>query len=183
MARLPIDFARQTRFAAVRRTSWLTWACLLTGLMLVAVVAIQVRKGFVTTAVLTDEIRHLGAQTARQIAAHAAPVALPVPGEQAKAVNAAVNRLNLPWRDVFDNVEMATPDTVALLSLEPDANAHAIRILAETKNTDAMIDYAEQLKKQPFFRRVLLVKHDINTQDPNKPVRFQIDAEWGVALR
>ena len=50
--------------------------------------------------------------------------------------------------------------------------------MAEAKTSDDMIAYIEQLKKQEFFTAVLLTKHEINEQDPNKPWRFQFEAQW-----
>ncbi|MGZ5819748.1 MAG: PilN domain-containing protein, partial [Burkholderiaceae bacterium] len=97
---------------------------------------------------------------------------------QANAVNNAIQQLNLPWRDLFSAIESATPSTIALLAIEPDAKKHVLKATAEAKTSDDMIGYIEQLKKQGLFSNVLLAKHEINEQDPNKPIRFQLEAEW-----
>lgn len=98
--------------------------------------------------------------------------------EEAAAVNAAVERLNLPWRDVFDAIEQATPDSVALLSLEPDARRDVVRIVAEAGSTDDMLRYVERLRQQPFLSAAFLTKHEIDAADANLPLRFQIEAHW-----
>jgi hypothetical protein len=36
----------------------------------------------------------------------------------------------------------------------------------------------EELKKQELFSDVALTRHEINEQDPARPIRFQIEAEW-----
>jgi hypothetical protein len=41
-----------------------------------------------------------------------------------------------------------------------------------------MIGYVEGLRRQDWFDAVALVRHEINEQDPNRPIRFQIDAAW-----
>jgi Tfp pilus assembly protein PilN len=97
---------------------------------------------------------------------------------QAAAVNGAIGKLNLPWRDVLDAVESATPKNIALLALDPDAKRNIVKGMAEAKNSDDMIDYVEQLRKQEFFTSVLLTMHEINEQDQNKPLRFQFEAQW-----
>ena len=102
----------------------------------------------------------------------------PIAEAQATAVNAAVAQLNIPWRDLLDAVESATPKDVALLSLEPDAHKDILRGVAEAKTSDDMLSYIEQLKKPGFFDIVVLTKHEINEQDPNKPLRFQFEAHW-----
>jgi hypothetical protein len=111
----------------------------------------------------------------------ATPVALrqpPLPEAQANAVNAAILQLNLPWRALHDAVQAATPPAVALLALEPDARKHTLRITAETRSSDEMIDYVQALQGQERFSSVALARHEINDQDPNRPIRFQVDAQW-----
>jgi Tfp pilus assembly protein PilN len=104
-----------------------------------------------------------------------------IPEQQAKAVNAAIAKLNLPWRDLFDAIESATPPSIAVVSLEPDASKRAIRGTAEAATSDSMVAYIDGLKHQALFIDVVLTRHEINTQDPNKPLRFQFEAEWKVS--
>lgn len=99
---------------------------------------------------------------------------------QGKAVNSTVLQLNLPWADLQEAVGAATPPAVALLALEPDPNKQLLRISAEAKNADDMIAYIEQLKQQEFFSGAALVRHEVNEQDPNRPIRFLVEAQWGM---
>lgn len=117
----------------------------------------------------------------RQAAQRAKPVAVAavaIPEAQATFVNGAVMQLNLPWRDLQDAVAGATPPTVALLALEPDPRKRVLKLTAETKSSDDMIAYVEQLKEQELFSGVLLTRHEINEQDSNHPLRFQLEAHW-----
>jgi Tfp pilus assembly protein PilN len=97
---------------------------------------------------------------------------------RAAAVNAAVLQLNLPWRSLHDAIAAATPNRIALLALEPDPHQRSMKITAEARNSDEMIAYIEQLKQQPLFAAVALLRHEINELDPNRPIRFQLDAQW-----
>ena len=120
---------------------------------------------------------------ARQRLAKLSGIAVPLPRTliapaQAAAVNGAILQLNLPWRDLQDAVAAATPGTVALLTLEPDARKHVLKLTAEAKNSDDMIAYIEKLKQQDFFSAVLLTRHEINLQDANLPIRFQLEVQW-----
>lgn len=122
----------------------------------------------------------LAAATRARDAGLRAPAA-PAPriaASQADAVNAAVGQLNLPWRELHDAVAAATPAGIALLALEPDARKHALRITAEARNSTEMVAYVASLKQQEMFSGVALARHEINEQDPNRPIRFQLDAEW-----
>lgn len=126
------------------------------------------------------QLRHL---QQRQAALSKAPPAAPrsaIAPAQAAFVNAAIEKLNLPWRDLQDAVVAATPRSVALLALEPDPRKQLLKLTAETRNADDMIAYIEALKQQELFRAVLLTRHEVNEQDPNRPLRFQLEAEWSA---
>ncbi|WP_308622161.1 PilN domain-containing protein [Massilia sp. Se16.2.3] len=74
----------------------------------------------------------------------------------------------------------ATPANVALLALEPDAKKRVLRITAEARSSDDMLAYVAALGREEWFGAVTLARHEVQEQDPNRPVRFQVDAEWGT---
>lgn len=98
----------------------------------------------------------------------------------ASAVNAAVLQLNLPWSDLAAALAESTPASIALLALEPDAKRRTVRISAEAKSSDEMLAYLARLQANGWFRSVVLVRHEVMEQDPNRPLRFQISAGWGT---
>ena len=53
-----------------------------------------------------------------------------------------------------------------MLSIEPDARKRALNITGEAKNADDMVAYIALLKAQEMFVGVVLVRHEINEQDP-----------------
>jgi Tfp pilus assembly protein PilN len=55
-----------------------------------------------------------------------------------------------------------------------------VRITAETRGSDEMIGYVEKLQAQNWFTAVALTHHETNDVDPNKPLRFQVEAQWGA---
>ncbi|MYN05053.1 hypothetical protein GTP41_23430 [Pseudoduganella sp. DS3] len=123
----------------------------------------------------------LRAQQRKQAAAVRAPLRQPesaIPEAQAVAVNAAVLQLNLPWRQLQDAVAAANTPAVALLALDPDPRKQALKLTAEAKNADDMVAYIAQLKQQEFFRGAVLLRHETNEQDPNRPLRFQVEVQW-----
>lgn len=131
-----------------------------------------------------EELRVLqAALAARSAPPPAVAAAAPAPKvalapAQANAVNAAVLQLNLPWRDLAAALAEATPDSVALLALEPDAKRRTVRISAEAKNSDDMLAYVARLQAGAWFSSVALARHEVMRQDPNQPLRFQINASW-----
>ncbi|MCH8621744.1 PilN domain-containing protein [Undibacterium sp. TS12] len=106
-----------------------------------------------------------------------------LPQEQAVAVNQAIAKLNIPWTDLLDALEQASTDKVAILQITPNAQKMNVKLMAEAKNSDDMIAYVETLKQQKMFVSVILEKHEINEQDPNKPYRFQIEMLWRDGVR
>jgi len=101
-----------------------------------------------------------------------------IPEARALIINAVVGQLNIPWSDVFDAIENATPASIALVALEPDVKKQVVKGTAEARSSDDMIGYIELLKKQPLFVNVILLKHEVSLQDPYKPLRFEFEAQW-----
>lgn len=93
--------------------------------------------------------------------------------------NAVWLSLNQPWPGLFQTLEATKTDDVALLAVEPDAVKKTIRIVAEVKKRDAMLEYIQRLGQQPLLKNVELVEDHINQQDNEKPLRFSLVAEWG----
>ncbi|CAH0289002.1 hypothetical protein SRABI118_04013 [Massilia sp. Bi118] len=183
MKKVNIDFAPPSLARSVLRTPRHSWAML----WIVFFVAMALAGAHAGLRREQGEVELLRAQAQARVATQAqasrAPVAVrpPVPEAQANAVNAAVLQLNLPWRALHDAVQAGTPATIALLALEPDARRSTVRITAEAKSSDDMIAYVEQLQNGDWFSAVSLTRHEINEQDPNRPIRFQLDARWRPA--
>jgi Tfp pilus assembly protein PilN len=91
-----------------------------------------------------------------------------------------VQQLNLPWRDLAAALADATPASIALLALEPDAKRRTLRISAEAKNSDDMLAYITRLQAEEWFTSVVLMRHEVMQEDPNRPLRFQVSVQWGT---
>jgi Tfp pilus assembly protein PilN len=178
MKRVRIDFAPPGMRRTLFRTPSQAWALACAALCVCIPAAIQVNGYFEAQRAYEAQ---LAARAARASAPRAVQVALRPPAAteaQAAAVNAAILQLNLPWRALHDAVKAATPPTVALLALEPDARRRTLRITAEARGSDEMLAYVERMQRQDWFADVALTRHEINEQDPNRPIRFQLDAQW-----
>lgn len=181
MKRVHLDFAAPGLQRSLYRAPH-AWGLLLAGLGVCAVALSAVLD-------YREAAEEVDAQRAALQARAAAPVATtqaalrrgPLVSEaQAAATNAAIMQLNLPWRALHDAVRGATPPSVALLALEPDSRKRVLRISAEAKNSDDMLAYVEALGREESFSAVTLVRHEVVEQDPNRPLRFQVDAGWGA---
>jgi hypothetical protein len=180
MNKVRIDFAPQSLRRSVVRAPRAVWALL----PAVIVLGLNLLTGSLNYRDTAREVARLQDQSQRRAGAAAValaaatPVVAQVPEAQAAAVNAAVLQLNVPWRGLHDAVQAATPASVALLALEPDAKKSSVRLTAEARSSDDMFAYVARLQQVAWFDAVLLTRHEINEQDPNRPIRFQIDARW-----
>ncbi|GAB3468184.1 hypothetical protein GCM10027321_36350 [Massilia terrae] len=172
-----IDFAPPSLHRAMLKAPRLAWAMFFMSLAMVPSLAGSSMKYHALLREQVNEQARIQALAVRSVPT-ARPAAPPLSAAQASKINAAVLQLNLPWLALHDALQTATPASIALLSLEPDARKRNLRITAEAKNSDDMITYVEQLRLQDLFGAVSLVHHELNQQDPNRPIRFQIEAEW-----
>jgi Tfp pilus assembly protein PilN len=180
MKTLQIDFAPPSLARTLHRTGTAAWIIAAAALLLCFAAAVLGAR--LVAQQRADQARLNAAMTrakAPVTVAVSVPVT-PISEPQAAAVNSAVMQLNLPWRALHDAIGAATPPSIAMLALEPDARRRSVKITAEAKTSDAMIAYVEALKEQEFFTAVALSRHEINELDPNKPIRFQLDAEWSA---
>ena len=97
-----------------------------------------------------------------------------------KHANEVLQQLSLPWGKLFQAIESSSGKDVALLAMEPDAEKHVVKISGEAKNIAAVLEYIKRLSAQEVFSSVYLQSHQIQQQDPEKPVRFALLAAWRV---
>ncbi|MDT8363936.1 MAG: PilN domain-containing protein [Nitrosomonas sp.] len=102
--------------------------------------------------------------------------------QEVKQAGDIISWLNLPWEPVFDSLEMAASKDVALLSLQPNAASHAIRISGESKNLQGVIEYVEALEREPVFKNVHLVNYRVRQDHPRRPVSFLIALTWSDSI-
>ena len=106
-----------------------------------------------------------------------------IPAIQILAANVAIRQMNVPWHDLLDAIEQATPSEIAIVELNPDPSQGELVGEAEAKDLESMSNYIDRLQQAPLFDGVALVKHEVNAQDANHPIRFQFQARWAKTMR
>lgn len=101
--------------------------------------------------------------------------------EQVKAAEAVVGQLTLPWATLIEVLEGATAKDVAVLNLQPEAQQHLLRITAEARNHSAMLEYLRALGATRALHDVHLVNHQVQLDDPQRPLQFSAQATFRVA--
>ena len=98
--------------------------------------------------------------------------------EVMKFSNHTIHQLNLPWDILFIQLEKAKDEGVALLEVEPNANTSAIKVVGEAKDYEAMLKYVRSLSAQGVLQGVYLTDHKMDDQNPDKPIKFSLEASW-----
>jgi Tfp pilus assembly protein PilN len=105
-----------------------------------------------------------------------APKATP---QEVAAVRETVQRLSLPWDELFSALESATSDQVALAGIEPDAKAGTVTITGDGKDYLAALSYVLNLSRTEGLERVQLVRHE-QKNEGSGAVSFAVSAAWSA---
>jgi hypothetical protein len=116
-----------------------------------------------------------GEQQLAQRAPRAA--ALKVSAPEVTAVRETVQRLSLPWDELFAALESAASEKVALTLIEPDVSKGTVTISGDGKDYLAALSYVSNLSRTEGLERVQLVRHE---QKDNGPVSFAVSAAWST---
>ena len=113
------------------------------------------------------------ARVAKRTVGNAAPKATP---QEVAAVRETVQRLSLPWGELFTALETAASDNVALAAIEPDAKTGTVTITGDGKDYLAALSYVLNLSRTEGLERVQLVRHE----QKNEVVNFAVSAAWSA---
>lgn len=89
-------------------------------------------------------------------------------------------QLRRPWESLFAMLEAMPRDNIALLTLTPDARKGQVRISAEAKDLEAMLDFHRNLEASDELSDVSLLSHEIVANVPEHPVQFNLSATWEI---
>lgn len=172
MRALELDFRRESASAR-----WAGAALLAVGLAGTLGLAVQYRQIGTELTRAEAEVRESGTASKKK-AAPPSGGELQKVGIEVKHANEVLLRLKLPWNELFSSVESASTQDVALLSIESDTDRGRVKISAEAKDLQGMLDYLRLLGTRPTLAEVYLQSHQVQQQDPQRPVRFVLSADW-----
>jgi Fimbrial assembly protein (PilN) len=101
-----------------------------------------------------------------------------VTAQEVAAARETVQRLALPWDELFTALESGASDKVALTVIEPDAAKGTVTISADGKDYLAALSYVSNLGRSGGLERVQLVRHEQKAKDANGAVSFAVSAAW-----
>lgn len=165
-------------FAPPRRNTRAGWLWLLVGLVAIVAATIHWQSGESQRAKQTAVFNTLADKLSgrRPPSVHASETIDP---RTAKVVGNIARDLDVPWSAMLSALENARAKDVSLIGIEPSAARHLIRITAESKSLEPMLDYVNALHSDAFTQ-VTLSSHQDEPQTPGDPIRFVIQAQWKV---
>ena len=174
VARLDLDFS------PARRNRPAGWLLLAAGVAAALLAGVQFQSAQAARMALATE---LNSANGRLTGSKGEPVRAgpPVDPRASKAANQIAHELQMPWAEMLAALEAIPVPDVALLGVEPSALRHVVRITAEAKNSQAMLDYLQALQGGRQFADVWLTSHLVQAQTPGMPVRFIVQLKWSGA--
>ena len=170
-SRLELDFV-----VPPRRSLWLGLLLLAVALGIAADLVLRLQNA-------RDELNRIEA-TQNLLSADRPPAKrIPVERleEQVKAAETAVRQLTLPWATLIETLEDSAAKDVAVLQVQPEAQQRLLRITAEARTHGAMLQYLRNLATASAFSDVHLLNHQVQLDDPQKPLQFSVQATFKAA--
>jgi len=96
--------------------------------------------------------------------------------EEAKSAEAVVRQLTVPWASLLQAIEQAAMRDVAILQLQPDAESRSLKLIAEARQREAMFEYLRRLGAARGLTEVHIVSHQVQRDDPQRPIQFSLQA-------
>jgi Tfp pilus assembly protein PilN len=159
------------------------FSVLLIGLLMLAGVFLQFRQVTEEVNFWTHRVERLEKQQQQKAAprTRATPRIKEIGQEIRKEIiqaNAILDQINLPWEALFDAIEQAATEEIALLSLQPNVSSRTVRIGGEARSMSELLDFVEALERESVFENVHLLNYKIKQDNPHRPVVFLLTAAW-----
>ena len=90
-------------------------------------------------------------------------------------------QLATPWQKLFQSVERAYAEEVALLSVQPDAQRGSVSIVGEAKEYRDVLSFVRRLNQEAPLQDAHLVSTEIREADPQRPLVFTVAARWRIS--
>lgn len=164
-----------------RRSSRLGWSLLAAGSVLVLAAFVAWWLASEETAHWRQETLHWeemakGAGSGNRVADGQAALR-----PEVDAAAKAIDRLAIPWGELYGSLESSLDETIGLLAVLPNAEKGELRLNGEAKDFTALRGYLKRLSETGVLTEVRLLRQEIKQSDPQRPIVFSIVATWRSA--
>jgi Tfp pilus assembly protein PilN len=161
-----------------RRNPRVGWFLLVLGAVLCVGAVLSKQRLEQEVMVLENHLQ--GASKAADAPAAAAAKGRTVETEISEAEE-VTRQLATPWQKLFQSLERASSEEVALLSVQPDAQRGSVSIVGEAKEYGDVLSFVRRLNQQAPLGDAHLVGTEIKEADPQRPMVFTIAARWRIS--
>ncbi len=166
-------------FIANGGRKWWAFAMACTGVFCAAVCGVELSKAYSEERTLAAELAKANARLANNANARSGVSTLSEnEKERIRAANLVIADIDKPWAALLNALESSGTDHTSLLTVEPDGDRRELKLLGEARSTEAVFTFLQTLSAQPAIDSAYLLGHQINAQDPQRPVRFNVQASW-----
>lgn len=103
--------------------------------------------------------------------------------QEAKLANRVVEQLNIPWPELFRDIEVASDASVALMAIQPDSTARSLRLEGEARDYASLLGFIGRLEETAAFSTVHVASHQVQIDSPARPVAFSVLTAWSADPR
>lgn len=103
--------------------------------------------------------------------------------QEVRAANRVIGELNVPWPELFRDLEAASDSTVALLAIQPDSNGRSLRVEGEARDYPAVLGFVRRLEETPAFSEVHAASHQTRVEASYRPIGFALVTRWSADAR
>jgi len=89
-------------------------------------------------------------------------------------------QLAYSWQPAFDALAAARSSKIALVSLDAVQAKSHMKLVAEARQLADAVQFIEVLQQQPGIKRAVLTQHEVQADEAEKPVRFNLLLELGA---
>lgn len=98
--------------------------------------------------------------------------------QELKQASEILQQINLPWETLFDSLEYAVSEEIALLSVQPNVANRMIRISGEARDLVALTDFVEAMEREAIFENAHLLNYKVKQENPYRPITFSLTTAW-----
>lgn len=98
-----------------------------------------------------------------------------VPMAVVESANDAINKLNYPIIELLSQLEHHAKPEVQVASVELGPIRTSLRVVVQAESVTQVLDYIDEIKKEPGFRTVALTHQEVGTGSDQGKSRFTLE--------
>lgn len=93
-------------------------------------------------------------------------------------IQGIAKQLTVPWLNMLSSVAEHRQGDIALTKIEPQAQTQTVHIHGYATQQRALFAFMERLEQDEHWQSVLPQHQELNNTQPDKPLSFQLSAQW-----